>query len=128
MHIGYVGIPDTLTRVLRCGCTIDAHGFIDPVTGKIVKHLKKRHLLSACGSFKVCMPCVWTRQLSGPRSDVFRHCSQHLGMDAMTFHTSNSLLLARSPKVLPQAEWLRDAVPVDSEESRMDSLSADRYG
>ena len=27
----------------RCGCTIDAHGFIDPVTGKIVKHLKKRH-------------------------------------------------------------------------------------
>ena len=26
----------------RCGCTIDAHGFIDPMTGKIVKHLKKR--------------------------------------------------------------------------------------
>lgn len=27
----------------RCGCTIDAHGFINPVTGKIVKHLKKKH-------------------------------------------------------------------------------------
>ena len=28
--------------VARCGCTIDAHGFINPVTGRIVKHLKKR--------------------------------------------------------------------------------------
>jgi len=31
-----------LTASYTCGCTIDAHGFIDPVTGKIVKHLKKR--------------------------------------------------------------------------------------
>ncbi|CAE7769394.1 unnamed protein product [Symbiodinium necroappetens] len=31
-----------LTDTYTCGCTIDAHGFIDPVTGKIVKHLKKR--------------------------------------------------------------------------------------
>ncbi|CAE7376512.1 unnamed protein product [Symbiodinium sp. CCMP2456] len=31
-----------LTDSYTCGCTIDAHGFIDPVTGKIVKHLKKR--------------------------------------------------------------------------------------
>ena len=30
-------------QVDRCGCTIDAHGFINPVTGKIVKHLKKKH-------------------------------------------------------------------------------------
>jgi len=31
-----------LTDSYTCGCTIDAHGFIDSVTGKIVKHLKKR--------------------------------------------------------------------------------------
>ena len=31
-----------LTDTYTCGCTIDAHGFINPVTGKIVKHLKKK--------------------------------------------------------------------------------------
>ena len=31
-----------IINVPRCGCTIDAHGFINPVTGRIVKHLKKR--------------------------------------------------------------------------------------
>lgn len=31
-----------LTDAYTCGCTIDAHGFIDPLTGKIVKHLKKK--------------------------------------------------------------------------------------
>jgi len=31
-----------LTDKYTCGCTIDAHGFIDPLTGKIVKHLKKK--------------------------------------------------------------------------------------
>ncbi|CAK0903590.1 unnamed protein product [Prorocentrum cordatum] len=30
-----------LTDTYTCGCTIDAHGFIDPETGKIVKHLKR---------------------------------------------------------------------------------------
>ncbi|CAJ1452202.1 unnamed protein product, partial [Effrenium voratum] len=33
-----------LTDSYTCGCTIDAHGFIDPVSGKIVKHLKKRRV------------------------------------------------------------------------------------
>eukprot|EP00747_Dinoflagellata_sp_TGD_P129727 gnl/TRDRNA2_/TRDRNA2_174729_c2_seq2.p1 gnl/TRDRNA2_/TRDRNA2_174729_c2~~gnl/TRDRNA2_/TRDRNA2_174729_c2_seq2.p1 ORF type:complete len:539 (+),score=69.00 gnl/TRDRNA2_/TRDRNA2_174729_c2_seq2:194-1618(+) len=31
-----------LTENYTCGCTIDAHGFIDPKSGKIVKHLDKR--------------------------------------------------------------------------------------
>lgn len=31
-----------LSESYTCGCTIDAHGFINPVTGRIVKHLKKR--------------------------------------------------------------------------------------
>eukprot|EP00930_Biecheleria_cincta_P071546 TRINITY_DN59035_c0_g1_i1.p1 TRINITY_DN59035_c0_g1~~TRINITY_DN59035_c0_g1_i1.p1 ORF type:complete len:573 (-),score=147.19 TRINITY_DN59035_c0_g1_i1:276-1994(-) len=31
-----------LTDSYTCGCTIDAHGFIDPLTGKILKHLKKK--------------------------------------------------------------------------------------
>jgi hypothetical protein len=31
-----------LTAKFSCGCSIDRHGFIDPVTGKIVKHLDSR--------------------------------------------------------------------------------------
>lgn len=31
-----------LSDSFTCGCTIDAHGFIDPVTGKRVEHLRKR--------------------------------------------------------------------------------------
>merc|ERR1712039_1068919 len=30
-----------LTETFTCGCTIDAHGFIDPRSGKIITHLKK---------------------------------------------------------------------------------------
>lgn len=31
-----------LTENYTCGCTIDRHGFIDPHTGKIIKHLDRR--------------------------------------------------------------------------------------
>lgn len=30
-----------LTSTYSCGCSIDAHGFINPVTGKRVKHLRQ---------------------------------------------------------------------------------------